>query len=45
MNSYCLKSDLDAQSEALRLEKRICFWEIFYMQERVQKAAFPSTGL
>lgn len=45
MNSCCFRSDLSAQSEVLRLEKRVCFWEIFYMQKRVQKTAFPSAGL
>lgn len=45
VNFYCLRFDLNAQSKVLRLEKYICFWEIFYMREHAQKTASPSTGL
>lgn len=45
VNFYCSRSDLNAQSKVLRLEKYICFWEIFFMHEHARKTASPSTGL
>lgn len=45
VNFYCSRSDLNAQSKILRLEKCICFWEIFYMHEHAGKTASLGTGL